>query len=171
MVYSQLGYLAPQERFWFQISAAHVSYEKALLAAIHDVIERDAASITWLQKLPLRRIEVDYLPELLEPYWNVYMRSSKHLEYMFFVATTDLGVPIVYALQISKHNPQATTLVACSAGPSIAGAIAKTMRDLVALRSAFRQEIPFRIHGIVSQIFLMAQRLWLELNPRARSIF
>jgi ribosomal protein S12 methylthiotransferase accessory factor len=122
MVYSHVGYAVPEERFWFQIStgcAAHVSYERALVAGIYEVLERDAISITWLQKLSLPKIEIDCIPPSLAPYWERYMKASADLEYLFFDATTDLGVPTVYALQIATADSRVTTLVACATGPTI----------------------------------------------------
>lgn len=145
MVYSHVGYAVPEERFWLQIStgcAAHISYEQALLAGICEVIERDAISITWLQNLPLPRIEIDCVPPPLAPYWERYMKASTDLEYLFFDATIDLGIPTIYALQIAQHSSQAITLVACSTGPTIVDGIAKVIRDLGALRPAFRKERP-----------------------------
>ena len=73
MVYANAGYAGRAERFWLSIStgcAAHMSYERALLRGVYEVMERDAIAITWLQKLSLPRIEVDYLPPALAPYWS-----------------------------------------------------------------------------------------------------
>ena len=50
------------ERFLHPIStgcATHTSYEMALLSAILEVIERDALSIAWLQKLQLPKIALE----------------------------------------------------------------------------------------------------------------
>lgn len=145
MVYSHVGYAVPEERFWLPIStgcAAHSSYESALLSGIYEVAERDAISLTWLQRLPLPRIDIDYIPLPLAPYWERYMKASSDLEYLFFDATTDLNIPTVYGLQIAPHNNRLTTLVACSTGITIVDALCKVMRDLAALRLAFRKELP-----------------------------
>lgn len=142
MVYSHTGYAVPEERFWFQIStgcAAHLSYERAIVAGICEVIERDAISVLWLQKLPLPRIEIDCIPATLAPYWERYMRASTDLEYLFFDATTDSGIPTVFALQIAPHNHRVHTLVACSTGSTIVDGVSKVMRDLAGLRPAFRK--------------------------------
>jgi ribosomal protein S12 methylthiotransferase accessory factor len=67
--------LSPSEMFYYPIStgcASHVSLERALLGAILEVVERDAISIIWLQKLVLPRIEVDDLPSPLDRYWQLY---------------------------------------------------------------------------------------------------
>jgi ribosomal protein S12 methylthiotransferase accessory factor len=142
LVYSHIGYAVPEERFWLPIStgcAAHTSYELAALAAVCEVVERDAISIVWLQKLPLPRIEIDHVSSTLAPFWQRYMAASADLEYIFFDATTDLGVPTVYALQVARYNARLTTLVACSTGTTIASALCKVIRDLATSRLAFRQ--------------------------------
>jgi len=147
MVYAYAGFAAPAEKFWLVTSsgcAAHTSYERALLAAIYENIERDAISVVWLQKLPLPRIEVDCFPAPLADYWQRHLEASSGFDYLFFDATTDLAVPTVYALQISRHNRRAATLVSCATGNSAAGALAKAMRDMAACRIAFRapREVP-----------------------------
>lgn len=141
MVYLIPSFSCQAERFWFPITtgcAAHTSYESAVLRAILEVIERDALSIVWLQKLSLPRIEIDSVPHQLAPYWERYQRGSKDLEYVFFDATTDLGVPTIYGLQICKTNQRVTTLVSCSATLNPIEAITKVIRDMAACRIAFR---------------------------------
>ena len=149
MVYLFAGLKTPEERICLPITtgcAAHTSYERALTAAILEVIERDAISIVWLQKLGLPRIEIDSLPSNLAAYWERYLRSSKELEYVFLDATTDVGIPIVYGLQISHSNRHLTTLVSCSSAFNPADAIIKVMRDMAALRIAFRVARPAPHH-------------------------
>lgn len=145
MVYLYTGFTYSTERFWLPITtgcAAHTSLERALLSAIFEVIERDAISIVWLQKLGLPRIEINNVPRPLVPYWDRYQRSSTDLEYVFFDATTDLGVPTIYGLQVSRTNKHACTLVSCSTGTNPADVIAKVIRDMAACRVAFRNPKP-----------------------------
>jgi len=144
MVYSHAGFAVSGERFWISIStgcAAHVSYESALFAGICEVIERDAISIVWLQKLALPRIELDCLPPPLPAYWRRYENASADVEYLFFDATSDLGVPTVYGLQLAMHNSRVTTLVSCGTGTSIPVALAKVIRDMAAIRCTFPRAI------------------------------
>jgi ribosomal protein S12 methylthiotransferase accessory factor len=142
MVYLYTGFVTPGERICVQITtgcAAYTSIERAVLAGILEVVERDAISITWLQELSLPRIEVDHLPQVIRRYWDCYQRSSTQLEYAFFDATTDIGIPTVYGLQVSPANKSATTLVSCSAELDPALAVAKVIRDMGACRIAFRR--------------------------------
>jgi ribosomal protein S12 methylthiotransferase accessory factor len=149
MVYLYTGFLSRDERICVQIStgcAAHSSLERALISAILEVVERDAIAITWLQKLSLPRIEFDQIPSGLVPHWEAYQRSSKELEYLFFDATTDIGISTVYGLQVSRANDRFRTLVSCSANLDPVVAIAKVMNDMAASREAFRvpRHIPDR---------------------------
>jgi ribosomal protein S12 methylthiotransferase accessory factor len=141
MVYLRTGYISREERICLPITtgcAAHTSLERALLSSVLEVVERDAISITWLQRLSLPRIEVDHVGPVLAPYWDSYNRASKELEYLFFDATTDLGIPIVYGLQLSRASKHAATLVSCSASLDPIKAITKVMSDMAAFRRGFR---------------------------------
>lgn len=164
MVYIYAGFHSNGERIWLPITtgcAAHWSFESALVRAILEVIERDAVSLVWLQKLDLPRIDVDSVGPVLKPYWDLYLKSSRDLDYVFFDATTDLSVPTVYGLQISP-NPRLTTLVSCSAALNAEEAIAKVIRDMAACRIALRngQSIPEKFDdftGILHGASYMAQ--------------
>jgi ribosomal protein S12 methylthiotransferase accessory factor len=143
MVYLFSGYSTPSERIAFQIStgcAAHESFDRALIGAIFEIFERDSVSLTWLQRLRLTRIEVDDPPPVLAPLWEHYQASSKELEYFFFDATTDIGVPTVYGLQVSRTDSLLTTLVSCSTAMNPVEALVKVFRDMAASRTAFRRE-------------------------------
>jgi ribosomal protein S12 methylthiotransferase accessory factor len=138
MVYSRLGGISKGERICLPIStgcAAHVSYEKALLNGIFEVVERDAISIIWLQQLTLPRVTLATIPPALAPYWARYERGST--ECLFFDGTTDFGIPTIYGLQLS-HSAERATLVSCSTDFSFVSAIAKVIRDMVQLNVAFQ---------------------------------
>jgi ribosomal protein S12 methylthiotransferase accessory factor len=142
LVFSSLPTI-PSERFWLPIStgcAAHRSYQRALLAALYEVIERDALSIIWLQQLSLRRITFDAVSTSLMPYLHRYATSSPDLEYLFFDATLDLQVPTVYGLQVAYQSRRLRTLVSCGTGITMEQAVAKVIRDMAAFRGTFRRE-------------------------------
>jgi ribosomal protein S12 methylthiotransferase accessory factor len=142
MTFLFAGFISRDERLCLPITtgcAGHVTYERAVLSGIFEVIERDAISLTWLQKLALPRIEVDCITPELSPYWERYQRSSKALEYHFFDATTELGIPTIYGLQVSRVDKHFTTLVSCSTAATSIEALTKVIRDMAASRIAFRQ--------------------------------
>ena len=145
MVYSHIINVQPSERFWLPIStgcAAHTTYEEALLGGICEVVERDAISITWLQKLQLPQIEVDVVPPELAGCWEVYESGSGKVETHFLDATLDLGIPTVYAVQVARFSKQTATLIGCSSKSSMAKAMAKVILDLAAFTQGFRPSHP-----------------------------
>jgi ribosomal protein S12 methylthiotransferase accessory factor len=123
--------LEPAERFWLPIStgcAAHVSMEQAIVSGICEVIERDAVALAWLQQLALPRIELDAVPERLRPYLERNEKSAGVVQHLFD-ATTDLGVPTVYSVQIAPANETLAALVMCSTELEPATAIEKVIRE------------------------------------------
>ncbi|HZU66452.1 MAG TPA: YcaO-like family protein [Ktedonobacteraceae bacterium] len=141
MVYLHIPFLSRGERIWLPIStgcAAHTSLERALAGAICEVLERDAISLTWLQQLPLPRIELDVVPGWLEPYLERNARASSGVEHLFFDATTDMGIPTVYSIQLSPRNDKLATLVMCSTELDPAAAIAKVIRESASSRIAMQ---------------------------------
>jgi ribosomal protein S12 methylthiotransferase accessory factor len=130
------------ERFVLPIStgcAAHVSLEKALLGGLCEVIERDAISLTWLQQLALPRLELDALPSWADEYVARNERHQHDVETLFFDATTELGVPTIYALQIAPHNEAVATLVMCSTELDPAVAVTKIMRESASSRTSLQR--------------------------------
>jgi ribosomal protein S12 methylthiotransferase accessory factor len=145
MVYSGAGFATPAERFWLSIStgcAAYSSFEGAALRGIYEVIERDAIANVWLQKMSLPQIEIDRVPPSLLPYWRSCLDGPADLQYLFFNATSDLNVPTVYGLQLAPNNRRVSTLVSCSTDTTFAGAVGKVIRDMAAVRPAFRKHLP-----------------------------
>ena len=119
-----------------------MSFERALIAAIYEVVERDAVSIAWRQQLPLPRIEVEAIPAPLVPFWERLIAASSDVEYLFFDATFDLGIPTVYGLQVARYNRRVTTTVHCATAASAAVALSKVIRDMAASKIGFRNPQP-----------------------------
>ena len=173
MVYLYTGFVSSAERICVQITtgcAVHNSLEQAVISGILEVIERDAIAITWLQKLSLPRIEFEDIPQGLAAHWEAYQRCSQELEYVFFDATTDIGVPIVYGLQISRASARVTTLVSCSASLEPIAAVAKVMNDMAASREAFRFRDLLRTSPRIAKTSSKVQATWLELTGPSPSI-
>jgi len=130
---------SPAEKFWQMIStgvAAHVTLEAALVSAICEVIERDAIAISWLAKLALPHIELPpTLPAELGPNYN----SLKHgqVQHYFYDATTDVGIPTVYAVQTLQGCENLAQYVNCSTEFNAAQACAKTIREAAPARIVF----------------------------------
>ena len=130
--------LLPSERFWYGIStgfAVHFDPIEALVGGIFEVIERDANAILWLQRLRLPLIaEQDLSPAteyLLD--W-----STRHfVDTYLFDATTDLGVPTVYCLQIADYDSRARHVVGAAAARDIRSAAEKALMEAVGATGVF----------------------------------
>ena len=145
MVGNHIHFASRGERIFFPIStgcAAHTRLERALLSGIFEVAERDAIALLWLQKLPLPQIIVDFEPKSVAPYLESLLRATRDLEYYFFDATTDLGIPTVYGVQRAPWDKTGATFVSCASAASAAEALAKVIRDLSHCSSAFRRPRP-----------------------------
>jgi ribosomal protein S12 methylthiotransferase accessory factor len=129
-----------EERFWQEIStgvAAHVQLEAALTSAVCEVIERDAIAMTWLARLQLPRIELSHpLPASLATNFSLLERGL--VRQVFFDATTDVGIPTIYAVQLLDGHPTTAQYVNCATGFSAAEACAKTIREAAPARPVLR---------------------------------
>lgn len=129
------------ERFMHPIStgcAAHADPAAAVVNGLLEVIERDSISITWLQRMRLPRLQVE--PDALDTVSRRYTAKadSEHLRTQLFDATTDLGVPVVYAVQLADHDPEVAQLVAATCDLNPGRAVAKLYRETASLRIALR---------------------------------
>ena len=146
MVYLYLKPMSNAERIWLPITtgcAAHCTYEEALLGGLLELVERDALSLSWLQRMALPRINLEVNHPDLVTHTRVLDSASAHLENRFFNATGELGVPTVYGIQRSLADPNLTTVVSCASACTIAKATAKVFRDLVATRMYLRSHKSF----------------------------
>ncbi len=141
LVYLRAPYQCRAERIALPITtgcATHCTYEEALLHGICEVVERDAVSLVWLQVLQLPRIEFDEcIPECCE-LDSLSHSSTNDLAYHLFDATTDVGIPTIYGLQVAARSETLRHLVACSCNPQPEIAVRKVLRDMVSMRIALR---------------------------------
>ncbi|MEZ5094803.1 MAG: YcaO-like family protein [Nocardioides sp.] len=133
--------LSSAERFTHPVStgcAAHADPVSAVVNGILEVVERDAIALTWLQRLRLPRLVVE--EDDLAPEYAGYLRRgrSPHIRTVLFDATTDLGIPVVYGLQLADHDAELAQLVAATCDPDPQRAVAKLFREAASLRIALR---------------------------------
>jgi ribosomal protein S12 methylthiotransferase accessory factor len=135
------------ERFWYQIStgtAVHTDPVRALTGALMEVIERDLIAVLWQQRLPVpplgRRHRTAEVDRLLD--WAARRFLTTHL----FDATTDLGIPTVYALQTAAFDTRARRVVGAGTGSTLGEAAGKALLEMATLREAFHadEKIPQR---------------------------
>ncbi|WP_158557926.1 YcaO-like family protein [Spongiactinospora gelatinilytica] len=143
MVYLHIPVVSRGERFWLPIStgtAAHFDYDRALLGAVLECVERDGIALTWLQRLALPRIEIDVSDPELDQALEVSARSG--LRTFFFDATTDLGIPTVYSVDIDPQATKVRTYVMCATELDPRRAVLKVMRESSSGRLAMQYRKP-----------------------------
>lgn len=146
-VYLHMPYETPSERFTRGITtgaAVHSDVRTAVLNGLSEVVERDAIAIVWLQRLRLPALEVD--PDRLDPVTREHHRigTSTDLEVRLFDATTDLGVPVIYAVQLSESDPALAQIVAATCDIDPQRALGKVYKELSSLRVALRGHLATR---------------------------
>jgi ribosomal protein S12 methylthiotransferase accessory factor len=69
----------------------------------------------------------------------VRLGTVEHIRTLLFDATTDLGIPVIYGLQLGEHDPVLAQLVTavCTADP--ADAVVKVYREATSVRIALRE--------------------------------
>lgn len=143
LVWLHLPPITASERAWMQVStgcAAHTTIEQALVNAICEVVERDAIALTWLQRLQLPRIELKGTdPRIAEIERDIAATGRK---YQFFDATTDVGVPTVYCLDVDPVDEELRTVVMAAADLDPVHAVAKIVRETRSSRYALRNAAP-----------------------------
>jgi ribosomal protein S12 methylthiotransferase accessory factor len=125
----------PAERFWYRIStgyAVHTDPVEALVRGVCEVIERDAIALTWLQRLPLPTVPSQSQSSLAADLLAWYRRHF--VETYLFDATTDIGVPTVYCLQIAEFDIGMRQAVSCGTGRSTATAVEKALLEALRYR-------------------------------------
>jgi ribosomal protein S12 methylthiotransferase accessory factor len=134
-VWMHIPALTPSERFTLPIStgsAAHTTLANAILNAICEVVERDSIALTWLQMLALPRIEFTNASEALKE--ALRRAESTGIEYAFFDATTDLGIPTVYCVDTDRASSKLRHVVMCATDPDPERAVTKILREIAASR-------------------------------------
>ncbi|MFD5315846.1 YcaO-like family protein [Streptomyces sp. NPDC127098] len=129
------------ERFISQIStgqSVHTDPYEAVLGGLMEVFERDAVALTWLQMLPLPPVD----PAVLSPDAHELLAwcERRFLRTLLFDATTDLGVPVVYALQVSPYDDTVRQVVGAGAGRSLGEAAERCLLELLTIRDCYRSE-------------------------------
>lgn len=136
------------ERFWMQTStgvAAHTSLEAALVAAICEVIERDALALTWLGRIPLPPVSFDAADVRVQ---EIGRRSGQaRVEFRAFDATTDLGVPTVLSVHLRDGHPTCDLTVSCATSLDPVHAFRKTFLEATSVRVAL--DAPLAVPGSV----------------------
>ncbi len=140
-VYLKCSPESTAERYLHPVSTGCATHSDPLAAVANgllEVIERDSIALTWLQRLRLPRLEFSVDQLLPEHREFVTRASSENIRTLLFDATTDLGVPVVYGVQLADHDPALAQLVVATCDVDPGKAIAKLYREAASLRIALR---------------------------------
>ncbi|MGI5352489.1 YcaO-like family protein [Streptomyces sp. CA-250714] len=121
--------------------AVHTEVTSAVVNGLLEVVERDAIALTWLQRLRLPRLTFD--ADELTPRQRQFVEraANPHVRTQFYDATTDLGIPVIYGVQLADSDPELAQVVAATCDPDPGDAIAKLYREAASLRIALRHHI------------------------------
>ena len=137
------------ENFVYPISTGVSVYSnltKAVLSGINEVVERDAIAMTWLAKLALPKIEFDQAPPAhLKD--KLRQQQNGQVKQLFFDATSDVGIPTIYSVQLVEGHPSLSQFVSCSTDFEPFEAAAKVIRESATGRTMFEfdRKIPGRL--------------------------
>ena len=175
LVYLKFPVRSPSERFINMVStgtAAHSDLREAVLGGLLEVIERDAIALTWLQRLRLPEVVVD--PAVLVPEAAEYHRvgTSTELTVHLRDATTDYGIPILYAVQTSEADTELSQVVAATCDLDPQRALAKIYRELASLRIALRSHARSpRAQEVTGQDMTVVGGALADAAPSMRHVF
>ncbi|WNM29183.1 YcaO-like family protein [Streptomyces sp. Li-HN-5-11] len=140
-VYLKCSPESAAERYVHPVStgcATHADPLAAVANGLMEVVERDSIALTWLQRLRLPRLEFeldDLAPEHLA---YVERAACENIRTLLFDATTDLGIPVIYGVQLADHDRDLAQLVVATCDTDPGKAIAKLHREAASLRIALR---------------------------------
>ena len=116
--------------------AAAFSLEEAVVAAIYELVERDAVELVWRLRVPLPQIDADDLPACDLARLIHHDAFLEAVDQEYFDATTDIGIPIVYGVRTLRLPIGNDVIVTCAAHHDLATAMIKVRRDAGALQAA-----------------------------------
>jgi len=137
LVWMHLEPLTASERLTMPIStgcATHSDPARAVLNGLCEVIERDAIAVTWLQRLPLREIQLSEAPRTVRE--AVDRAEAAGRRHRFFDATSDLGVPTIYCVDTDPTSERLRHVVMCATELDPSRAIVKILREIASSRIA-----------------------------------
>jgi len=130
----------PQEQLFPMTSnglAAGPSLVDAIVAAALEVAERDAFLITWLHRLPCRRVDITTLPDLaVRSVVNAYAR--RRVVFELFRLPTDGPVEVCMALGVSDRSDDPAVVVGLGASLQPARAARSAILEVAQVRPALR---------------------------------
>jgi len=131
------------ERFWNRLStgyAVHTDPAEALLRALLEVIERDAIAVVWQQMLSLPWVPPQHYPDSVR--YLCDSSTRQFIDTFIFDATTDIGVPTAYCVQVAPHDERACQVVGCATRQSFADAAEHAILESLQIRDVVYRDCP-----------------------------
>lgn len=138
-------YLAPPPGGWTADIGPTVSTglacardrDTALLAALLEVIERDAFAVTWWRCLPTAPVRLPPRGPLADLVRHRFERNG--LSFLFRLLPTDLGVTVILSLVLDRGAAGSVAAVGAAAHLDPAAALLKALLECVQTRAWLRQ--------------------------------
>ncbi|MGW6503604.1 YcaO-like family protein [Nonomuraea angiospora] len=130
----------PAEGFTFRMStgmAVHTDPVEAVVQGVCEVVERDAAALAWLQRLPLPRIAAGDRSEAAQV--AIDWCAARSVETHLFDASTELGVPVAYCVLADRRDRRACHAVGAGTGRTLRAAADKALFEAIGMRAELRR--------------------------------
>jgi ribosomal protein S12 methylthiotransferase accessory factor len=118
--------------------ACGLSPTGAALSGLKEVVERDAIMIMWRGKLAAPQVDVEALPRVADVYETMFRPSG--LEFTVVDITTDLGIPVAFALAVDRANDGIALNAGAAANAEPDGAVFKALVEAAQGRLWLRKE-------------------------------
>ncbi|HEX8262304.1 MAG TPA: YcaO-like family protein [Allosphingosinicella sp.] len=101
--------------------------ESAVLSGLYESVERDAVMISWLNRLPRRRLDPASDAEVARVFAERF--AGRGTEYMIFDFSTDLGVPVIFAAAVDRNHDQLALACGAAANFDVRRAAIKALTE------------------------------------------
>lgn len=126
--------------------AGHFDYDKAVLGAWLEYIQRDAFLLYWLNTISPKKIDVDTLAKKSKNVAKVYKDLKKYnLEYYFLDITTDLGVPTCTCILVSDSPTGRRISLGAASGFSSESLIISSYMEAVSVMNFIFQQTVYSL--------------------------
>jgi ribosomal protein S12 methylthiotransferase accessory factor len=110
------------------------SLADAILHGLYETVERDAIMITWLNRLPARRISLDRLAPAIDAD-SPWARLGRRGLFVHDI-TTDVAIPTRLAVLVDRSSPRVFVTVGAAAHDHPDRALEKAVAEALSLRPA-----------------------------------
>lgn len=130
-VYMPYSFTSKEEMIWYPVStgqACRSTLEEAILTGIFEVVERDAFTIMWLNRLPMPRVDISKAQnkELQE---IVRRFAACHIRVYINEIATDIGIPTFCTWAVNQSSSGPAVVVGAATDLNPEAAIQKSLEE------------------------------------------